>query len=590
MAQIISSDTTWTTGSSITLTSNIQIAHGVTLTIQPGVDVQGNGFTIQTFGVLNAEGSAGSAIHFQNTKFTFSANINQPGRISIDNSVLTGGSFLASTGNASYGSWSITNSTLVGLPAIYAWYPVGNVLISGNVFQDDGGISIGIDSKSFTISNNTFSGWRSNIYSTAAIENWAAYGTSLVSIQNNNFLDAGRVALELLPDYTSTAITATGNYFGTTDGAIIASMIYDQNVDLNSAGIIPNLNIASSANVICFCKGTLIDTPNGTTQVEKLKIGETVSTAHHGPRPIKWIGKGKVVATRGTRTAATPVIVCKGAIADNVPNQDLHLTKAHSLYIDGVFIPVEFLVNHKTINWDDRVQGFEIYHIELDSHDVIMANGAATETYRDDGNRWLFENTNAGWGAPREEPYAPVLTGGALVDAIWRRLLDRAGARALPPITDDPDVHLLVDGMRLDARKIHGKSFTFQIDKHPNIIQIVSREAIPAELGLVRDPRSLGVALRRLTVRQDTGLVIVNASDERLVDGFHCYESANDLRWTNGNARLPAELSSQFFGPMELTLQLTGINRYVLFGGNQQPVVGDPNDVHDDKVVELVAV
>jgi hypothetical protein len=28
-----------------------------------------------------------------------------------------------------------------------------------------------------------------------------------------------------------------------------------------------------------------------------------------------------------------------------VPNQDLCVTKAHSLYIDGVLIPVEFLVN-----------------------------------------------------------------------------------------------------------------------------------------------------------------------------------------------------------------------------------------------------
>jgi Hint domain len=28
-----------------------------------------------------------------------------------------------------------------------------------------------------------------------------------------------------------------------------------------------------------------------------------------------------------------------------------------------------------------------IYHLELDTHDVLLANGAPAESYRDDGNR-----------------------------------------------------------------------------------------------------------------------------------------------------------------------------------------------------------
>ena len=31
-----------------------------------------------------------------------------------------------------------------------------------------------------------------------------------------------------------------------------------------------------------------------------------------------------------------------------------------------------------------------------------------------------------------------MLTGGAMVDAVWRRLLDRAGPRPGLPLTDDP--------------------------------------------------------------------------------------------------------------------------------------------------------
>jgi hypothetical protein len=108
--------------------------------------------------------------------------------------------------------------------------------------------------------------------------------------------------------------------------------------------------------VVCFAAGTSIGTPTGEVPVEQLQIGEPVLTAHNGPRAITWISRGKVLATRGRRTAATPVIVRKGALADNVPNRDLHVTRAHSLYIDDVLIPVEFLVNHRTILWDDHSQ------------------------------------------------------------------------------------------------------------------------------------------------------------------------------------------------------------------------------------------
>jgi hypothetical protein len=77
-----------------------------------------------------------------------------------------------------------------------------------------------------------------------------------------------------------------------------------------------------------------------------------------------------------------------------------------------VLIPVEFLVNHRSILWDDRAQEVTIYHIELEMHDVLPANGVLAETCRDDGNRWLFHNANTGWLLPAPEPCAPVLAGG----------------------------------------------------------------------------------------------------------------------------------------------------------------------------------
>ena len=167
--------------------------------------------------------------------------------------------------------------------------------------------------------------------------------------------------------------------------------------------------------------------------------------------PIQWIGIGSVLATRGRRNAATPVIVRKSALAPNVPNRDLRLTKGHALHLDGVLVPVECLVNHRSIVWDDRAQEVSLYHIELPAHDVLLANGAPAESYRDDGNRWLFRNANTGWDLPPQETCAPLLMGGPKVDALWRSLLQRDGARPGLPTTDEPDLHLMVDGSRLDA-------------------------------------------------------------------------------------------------------------------------------------------
>jgi hypothetical protein len=320
--------------------------------------------------------------------------------------------------------------------------------------------------------------------------------------------------------------------------------------------------------VVCFCIGTLIETPSGEIPVERLSVGDIVMTAHNGPRPVRWIGHGKVLATRGRRTAATPVIVRRGALADNVPNRDLHVTKAHGLYIDSVLIPVEFLVNHKTILWDDRAREVEIYHVELDSHDVLLANGAPAESFRDDGNRWLFHNARSGGDRPPQAPYAPVLTGGPVVDAAWRRLLDRAGPRYLPPMTDDPDLHLVVDGKRVDAVATtdavpgDGSVMVFRLQGAPRSIHLVSREVVPAEWGIARDPRPLGVALRRITVRQGTRLDVLPASDARLADGFHEYEASGDLRWTDGDATLAAALFARFRGATELVLTLAATTMY----------------------------
>jgi hypothetical protein len=85
--------------------------------------------------------------------------------------------------------------------------------------------------------------------------------------------------------------------------------------------------------------------------------------------------------------------------------------------------------------------------------------------------------------------------------------------------------------------------------------------AAPDELGLARDPRVLGVAIRRLILRQGTHFHVMEAEDERLSDGFHAFETDNAWRWTNGGATVPPTLYERLTGPVELVLQIGAVAR-----------------------------
>ena len=258
------------------------------------------------------------------------------------------------------------------------------------------------------------------------------------------------------------------------------------------------------------------------------------------------------------------MVVRKGALGDNVPHCDLRVTKGHSLHLDGVLIPVEFLVNHRSIAWDDRAKEVTIFHVELDTHDILLANGAAAESYRDDGNRWLFQNGNSGWDQPAKDPCAPVLTGGPVVDAIWRRLLDRAGPRPAIGLTQEPDLHLRVDGVRVDGVRHVDNWYVFPIVARADEIRIVSLAAAPSVLGLARDPRVLGVGIRQLRVTQGARLRVLAASDDTLRDGFHGYEADNDFRWTDGDALVPDTLLAGVAGGFRLEVRVGGRTHYAL--------------------------
>lgn len=80
--------------------------------------------------------------------------------------------------------------------------------------------------------------------------------------------------------------------------------------------------------------------------------------------------------------SARPVRIARSALAPNVPHADLYVTQGHAVLLDGLLIPAGNLVNGTTITLDaaDEHDKLEFFHIKLESHDVIYAEGAPCET------------------------------------------------------------------------------------------------------------------------------------------------------------------------------------------------------------------
>jgi hypothetical protein len=174
----------------------------------------------------------------------------------------------------------------------------------------------------------------------------------------------------------------------------------------------------------CFLKGTTVRTVDGDRRIEDLAVGDLLPTVFGGMCPIQWIGHYSFKKSDPTNTwvkDVLPVRVARSALGPDIPQADLYITKAHALLIDGVLVPVSNLINGTTIaRYDVRaLDELEFFHIKLEHHDVIYAEGAPCETLLDvDENAVNFAEYLRRYGPPmsKNTPCALVLGIGRRVE------------------------------------------------------------------------------------------------------------------------------------------------------------------------------
>lgn len=121
-------------------------------------------------------------------------------------------------------------------------------------------------------------------------------------------------------------------------------------------------------------------------------------TASGAFRPIKWLGHRNIdCRSHPDPYAVMPLRIAAHALASNRPARDLFVSPGHSICIDmlgEVLIPASSLVNGTTIIQED-VDSVTYWHVELDTHDIILAENLPCESYLDMGNRGFFAENDA---------------------------------------------------------------------------------------------------------------------------------------------------------------------------------------------------
>ena len=154
--------------------------------------------------------------------------------------------------------------------------------------------------------------------------------------------------------------------------------------------------LAVAGSAPCFLCGTHLMSRAGPVAVETVAPGVRLLTRFAGEAEVIWVGRRTIDARRHRDPGAVwPVRILRNAVAPGVPCRDLLLSPDHAVFLGGVLIPVKYLVNGRTILQDRSVRRIEYYHVELNRHDVLLAEALPVESYLDTGNRGGFENATA---------------------------------------------------------------------------------------------------------------------------------------------------------------------------------------------------
>jgi hypothetical protein len=373
----------------------------------------------------------------------------------------------------------------------------GTLVLDGNVSMSNGGsiaIAAGatLDLIAGAAGNVAFSGINSELI----INDLGSDSASVSGMVGHDVIDLVGVAPSLVT-FSGGVISAenAGNPIGSFALSVASGQPAVEIVSDGHAGAL----ITLGGEMACFAQGTRLLTPNGYKPVESFIPGDPIITQGGLKKPVRWIGRRVMETGLRAPSDVRPVVVMAGALGQGVPSRAIRLSPSHAVFMDGVLVPVMHLVNGATILRDRKAGMVTYYHLELDRHEVVMADGMLLETYLDTGNRGQFEQETGERGNARQS-CAKLVTRGPELRRIRRRLHELA-IQAGFTTTREPELRLLARDLTLLPEILPARGRTlarFTLPPDAGRIMLVARSAAPADTDPDSDDRrELGICLRQ---------------------------------------------------------------------------------------------
>lgn len=336
-----------------------------------------------------------------------------------------------------------------------------------------------------------------------------------------------------------------------------------------------------SSVYVCFLKGTQIKSRHGYINVEDICVGDEIVSVENGIETftnVTWVGckKAHVMPYLPLDASGYPVRILKDAIAHGVPYKDMLITAEHCLFFNGKFVPVRMLVNGNSIFYDKSITSYDYYHIETNTHSVIIADGVETESYLNTGNKKTFNVKSNIYSIHEKklewnkDSYAPLCVDRDFVEPIFQKLKER-GERLNPhhvsdeklQITQEPNLFLLTEAGKV-IRPLHqiDSQYSFMLPANTKCVRIISRASRPCDVigPFMDDRRYMGVAVSDVCLcsAQQQHQIVSHLQAEK-PKGWHDTDWI-DCAWTNGNALLPLGdyLEGNKIGILSMTIRETG--------------------------------
>jgi hypothetical protein len=290
----------------------------------------------------------------------------------------------------------------------------------------------------------------------------------------------------------------------------------------------------------CYAAGTRIETARGAVAVEDIAVGDMIVMARPGGpahRPVVWTGRRLLDLTRHpAREEVLPVRIIAGAFGPGLPARDLRLSPHHAVFVDGYLFEALSLVNGATVRQERATTQVTYHHIELDTHDVILAEGLAAESFLNLGHRAMFEGEgimqlHPDFRSPPDAKFCvPVIRAGAALAALRSRLLARAQALGFAPAAPRA-LDVRVQGRRLKPLS----PGLYALPAGCRAVALHSPVGFAGQTGpVMTDRRPLGVALGSVTLTAGRKIYDIDLSHGH--SGL--YQTEAGATWTDGAAQL----------------------------------------------------